>query len=68
MRCSIKEKGSAEKSGRIVERKDGNLKEEFQEVTKTNTAEGAMCREDMEHGKLSGRVQGGIKKGKEVEK
>jgi hypothetical protein len=44
------------------------LKEKLQEVTKTETAEEALCREDMEHGKLSGRVQGGIKEGKEVEK
>ncbi len=54
MRCNtcIKEKGSVEKSGRIAERKDENLKEKFQEMTKTETAE-----EDTEDGIWSGRVQ-----------
>ncbi len=56
-KCSIKEIGSGEKSGRVAKRKDRKLKEEFQEVTKTETAEEAICREDIEVGKWSCRVQ-----------
>jgi hypothetical protein len=47
VRCNIKGKGSVEKTGRVAERKDGNLKEEFKEVTKTETAEEVICREVM---------------------
>jgi hypothetical protein len=57
VRCGIKEKGSVEKSGRIAERKDRNLKEEFQEVTKTETAEEAIYAGRIEDGKWSGKIQ-----------
>ncbi len=57
VRCSIKDKGSVEKTGRIAERKDRNLKEKLKEVTKTETAEEAIRREDIKDGQWSRRVQ-----------